>query len=380
MPDVQKLHVLFFVAEDWFFLSHRIGMAKAAIAAGYRVSVMTRVDEGRAQIQVAGIEVHHFALERAGMNLFYEFITILRIMQMYRKIKPDFVHQVAMKPVVYGSLAARLVGIKGRVNALIGLGFVFSSPTFLANLIRPFLKIMLRIALGGKRARLILQNEDDNTFIKSQKLTPESAIRLIRGSGVDPEEYSFTPENLEQVPLVVLPARLLKDKGIMEYVNAARILIKNKKIKVRMALIGKPDPANPSSFTDAQVKAWIDEGIIECWGWQKDMVNVLWQSNVVCLPSYREGLPKALLEAASCGRAIVTTDVPGCRELVVDGVNGWVVPVRDPQALADALEEAIKHPDMREKYIKVARKMIEDIFAQDHIHKQTLDVYREIQS
>ncbi|MGE0109281.1 MAG: glycosyltransferase family 4 protein [Bdellovibrionales bacterium] len=373
-----KPHILFFVAEDWSFLSHRIGIARAAVKAGYRVSLMTRVCEGRQQIEEAGIELHHFALDRAGINPFQELLTFFRIVRMYHKIKPDFVHQVAMKPVVYGSLAARLLRIRGRVNALIGMGFVFSSPTLLAHIIRPCLKLMLHIALGGKKARLILQNEDDVAFFETQKILPSSSIRLIRGSGVDPSHYVMTPEGLDQTPIIILPARFLKDKGIAEFVEAARIL-KDRNVRARMVLVGKPDPMNPSSFSDAQIMAWIDEGVVENWGWSKDMRPILQQANIVCLPSYREGLPKALLEAASCGRAMVTTDVPGCRELVKAGQNGWVVPVRNARALAGALEEAIARPDMRATYIKKSRELIESIFSDTHIHEQTLAVYREIQ-
>ncbi len=379
MP-LSKPQLLFFVTEDWYFLSHRMGLAKAMMEAGYDVSLITQVDKGAAEIEAAGIYLYPLHIKRSGMNLWREAKTFLRIVQIYHKVRPDIVHHVALKPVVYGAIAARLVGITRRVNALAGLGFVFSSYSWRARLIKPVVTLLLLIALSGKKARLIVQNADDVSFFKDKKLVLASSIRLVRGSGVDPSRFLPVPENLEQKPLIVLPARLLQDKGVGEFVDAAREIIKEKGALARFALVGQPDLQNPASFTPAQIAAWEKEGIVEYWGWREDMSEVFASANIACLPSYREGLPKSLLEAAACGRAIVTCDVPGCREIVKHKENGWLVPARDVAALAEALIQAIKQPDLRARYAKYSRKLIEEVFAEKYIYEQTLNIYREIQS
>ncbi|HBM90610.1 MAG TPA: glycosyltransferase family 1 protein, partial [Rhodospirillaceae bacterium] len=274
MPLPSKPHILFFVTEDWYFLSHRMGLARAMMEAGYDVSLITQVDKGAAEIEAAGIHLYPLHIKRSGMNLWRELKTFLRIARIYQKARPDIVHHVALKPVVYGSLAARLVGITRRVNALAGLGFVFSSNSWRARLIKPVVTLLLLIALSGKKARLIVQNADDVSFFKNKKLAPASSIRLVRGAGVDPSRFVVQQENLEQKPLIVLPARLLQDKGVGELVEAARKIIKEKGALARFALVGAPDLQNPASFTPAQVESWEKEGIVECWGWREDMSEV----------------------------------------------------------------------------------------------------------
>ncbi len=373
----RKPKLMFFVTEDWYFVSHRLPLAQTALAAGYDVSLVTRVGDDADTIRDSGIRLYPLDIHRSGGNPFRETRTFLELKRIYAHEKPDIVHHVAMKPVVYGSLAARMVGVKGVVNALAGMGFVFSSSSRKARWLKPLVRRVLKYAVSPYNARLILQNTDDVRMFGEEGLIDPALIRLIRGSGVDPSSYPAVPENNAGLPLVVLPARLLRDKGVLEFVDAARIL-RQRGVAARFALVGEPDPLNPASFNEEDILSWQEEGLVECWGWRDDVAAVFAQANIVCLPSYREGLPKALLEAAASGRAIVATDVPGCREIVRDGVNGWLVPPRDPAALAAALHEAIRRPDLRSLYGRKARAVVEREFSLELVGAETLGIYAEL--
>ena len=345
--------LIFLVTEDWYFVSHRLELAIAARQAGHDVVVVTRVDRHGKRITDAGLALCPVAFNRGGLNPFEEFLTLVRLARIYRREAPDIVHHVALKPVIYGSLIARIVGTRGIVNALGGLGYVFSSVGLRAKVLRWFIKPALKFALGGRKARLIVQNSDDRDRIVTGGLANPGSIRLLRGAGIDPDAYRQVMVASE-MPLVILPARLLREKGVGEFVEAARLL-REKGIKARFALVGKPDPANPASVNQSKIDAWVDEGAVEFWGWQEDMPSVFAQAQIVCLPSYHEGFPKSLLEAAASGCAIVATDIPGCREIIRHGVTGWLVPPQDAKALAGALQQAIEQPAVRKQYGVAAR-------------------------
>lgn len=376
-PPPQK-KLVYLVTEDWYFVSHRLPLALAAREAGYDVSVITRVDRHGATITNNGLTLIPIDFSRSGLGPLHEAATIRHLVSLYKSIMPDIVHHVAMKPVIYGSLAARLAGVPGVVNAMMGLGYVFSSETAKARLLRPAVRIGLKAALSGRNTRVIVQNGDDYDLFQSQGLAHTSTLRLIRGSGVDPAAFTVTHPPAG-VPAVILPARILKDKGVVEFVAAARIL-KSQGVEGRFILAGDPDPLNPAAILDAQIAAWVNEGVVEHTGWLSpdDMKNAMAAASIVCLPSYREGLPKALLEAAASGRAIVTTDVPGCREIVRHGVNGWRVPARDASALAIVLANALRNPDLCRKYGVAGRAMVESDFSLSQVIGATLDVYREL--
>lgn len=370
--------LLYLVSEDWYFVSHRLALAVAAQDAGYDVSVATRVNKDGDNIRNAGLRLLPITFERAGLGPALEIQTIARLIALYRQERPSIVHHVSVKPVIYGSIAARASGVRGIVNALMGLGYVFSSQSAKARALRPAVRAGLGLALRAPNTRVIIQNSDDQALLAQQSLARGKDVRLIRGSGVDPRDFPVTPCP-PGTPLVVLPARLLKDKGVEEFVDAAKIL-KSRGIDARFALVGDPDPLNPASFLKSTVDAWVASGAVEHWGWQPQsaMPSILASSSIVCLPSYREGLPKALLEAAASGRAIVTTDVPGCREIVHHAINGWLVPARDAAALANALQEAINNPALRQSYGEAGRAMVEQEFSMQHVIEQTLAVYREL--
>lgn len=368
--------LLFVVTEDWYFCSHRLGLAKAAHEAGYDVAVATRVDRHGDIIEDAGLRLFPLALKRSGRGAVSELRTIAQLMALYRRERPDLIHHVAMKPVIYGSLAARLTGIKGVVNALAGLGYVFRSTHGRARAMRSMMRPALRSAFAPASTRVIVQNEDDRAQILSLRLAEPGKVRLIPGSGVDLGPYQPASAQSDE-PLVILPARLLRDKGVEEFVAAARAL-RAEGIKARFALVGRPDPANPQSVSPRQVDQWAAEGAVEVWGWQEDMPSVYRQAQIVCLPSYHEGFPKALLEAAASSCAIVATDIPGCNDIVRAGETGWLVPPKTVPELTEALRTAIRSPELRARYGANARRRVEDHYAIDRVVADTLELYREV--
>ena len=368
--------LLYFITEDWYFCSHRLPLALAAQEAGYDVAVVTRINEHGEAIRRAGIRIIPFNLSRQSMNPLSEMAVLARLAVIYRKERPNLVHHVAMKPVLYGSLAARISGVPYVVNALAGMGYVFSSDQPMARLLRPAIGKAFRALLNSGRSRLILQNKDDCAMFIRKRFINEDRIRLIRGSGVDTAVFSPTPEPAG-ISLVMLTSRMLWDKGIKEFVEAARQL-KTRGVEARFVLVGDSDPHNPSAIPNEQLTAWQEEGVIEWWGRRDDMPAVLAQAHIVCLPSYREGLPKVLLEAASCGRPIIATDTPGCREVVRNGENGLLVPVRSTVELSDAIQSLIENPELRQKMGARGREIVVSEFAVVKVVSETLTVYKEL--
>ena len=369
--------LLFLVTEDWYFCSHRLPLAIAAKEAGFEVMVATRVNEHGDMIRDAGLRLLPLtAFCRRGMNPLREWGAIREIFHLYRQVQPDIVHQVALKPVLYGSLAAWPAGCGKVVNALAGLGFVFGSDRMLARLLRPLVRQAFRWLLSRPGRRLILQNRDDmEQFAREGVVTPEKMV-LIRGAGVDTGCFAPMAEPAG-LPLVMLASRLLWDKGVGEFVEAAGLL-RRQGVAARFVLVGDGDPENPATVPPEQLEAWRQEGDIEWWGRLEDMPAVLGQAHIVCLPSYREGLPKVLLEAAACAKPIVATDVPGCREIVRHGENGLLVPPRDGAALGAAINSLLENAELRQQMGVAGRRLVEREFAQEIVIEQTLRLYREM--
>ena len=370
-----QIKILFFVTEDWFVCSHWLPLILATKDAGNDVVVVTRTNRHVEQIMQHGVRVIPFEISRRGSNLFREFNTIVRLAGIYRKEKPHMVHHVAMKPMLYGSLAARLVRVPNTINWVAGMGWLFVSKNRRAKMLQVVVRKALGMLLRG--TSVIVENQDDEAIIASLGVANRD-IHLVRGAGVDTSAYAPSPEP-EGVQLVVLPARMLWDKGVGEFVAAAQQL-RQRGVKARFVLVGEPDEGNPASVSEAQLMVWQKEGVVEWWGRREDMPQVYAQSHIVCLPSYREGLPKALLEAASCARAIVTTNVPGCRDVVRDGDNGLLVEARDAAALANALDRVLADPALRLKMGQRGRERVLNEFSQEKIVAQVLAIYREILS
>ena len=287
------------------------------------------------------------------------------------------VHHVALKPVLYGTLVARLVRTPVIVNALAGLGYLFISHGRKTKIMRAVVKTAFRFLLNRKSDKVILQNPDDVGLLTRSGTIGQRQIALIRGSGVDTKSFYPAPEEAGD-PIVVLASRMLWEKGVGEFVRAARDL-RLEGSRARFVLVGRVDPENPGSIGLDQLIAWNKNGDIEWWGHRDDMANVLRRSHIVCLPSYYgEGVPKALIEAASCGRPIVTTDTPGCREIVREGQNGLLVPPKDSKSLVIALRRLIEDPNFRIRLGIKGRAIVESEFSIEKVVRETLAVYQEL--
>ncbi len=367
--------ILYVVNDAAFFLLHRLSLAQAALADGYEVHVATREDDASKNISLHGFKFHAVPLDRRSTHLLGELNTFFCLCRLYKKIRPDIVHHVTMKPVIYGGLAARLVELPAVVNTLTGLGHIFVNHGLKTKVLRALAKVALRLSLNHRNSVTIFQNPDDQALFIREGLVGEANTVLIKGSGVNITVFYPTAEHSGN-PLVVLASRLLWSKGVGEFVGAARYL--NNRVAARFSLIGNSDPGNPEGIPDAQLQAWQKEGTIELWGWCHNIATVFNKANIVCLPSYREGVPKVLIEAAACGRAIVTTDAPGCREIVRHEVNGLLVPSRDVEALSYALRRLIEDPELRQRMGRAGREIAVAEFSLERVVGETLTIYRNL--
>ena len=374
--DNKKIRVLYLVTEDWYFVSHRLGLAEAVRDAGCEVTVVTRLRDHAEVIRGAGFRLISFLLPRSKLSLISELKSIVNLVRIYRKEQPDLVHHVALKPCLYGSLAALFVPGAAVVNALTGLGFVFTAGHWLRRVLQPAVRLGGRYLFSRRKSRIIVQNPDDMDTLRAAGIIRRQGAAMIRGSGVDLDEFPSLPDP-EGVPTVAMVSRMLWNKGVGELVEAARIL-RERGVRMRTILIGMPDPENPTNIPERQLCEWHDDGLIQWWGFRDVVADVWRQAHVAVLPSYREGLPKSLLEAAACGRPIVATDVPGCREIVENGANGILVPVRDAVALADALEKLLSDAALRRRMGAKSRHLVETRFHVGLVIRDTLDVYESL--
>jgi glycosyltransferase involved in cell wall biosynthesis len=368
--------ILYLISEDWFFCSHFLARAKAAQNAGFEVVVMTHVGSHADTIRSHGLRVLPWNLDRRSLNPLDELKSIFQVWRVYRAERPFLVHHVALKPLLHGSLAARFSGIQHVINAPVGMGYIFSSSDWRARLLRIPIRLALRLLLNPRGSRVIFESPDaEKAFIEENTVRPEDA-RLIRGAGIDLALFQPIPEP-DGAPAVILPARMLWDKGVKEFVTAARQL-KAEGMKARFLLAGAPDTGNFAAIPEETLRAWEKEGVVEYLGFRSDIPDLLRQCAIICLPSaYREGLPKALLEGLAAARPIVTTDVEGCRETVVEGVNGLMVPPRDPTRLANALRSLLADRPKRILMGQASRKLAETEFSQEKVISETLAVYDE---
>ena len=367
------MKLLYLITEDWFFCSHFIERALAARAAGYDVLVVTRVVEKSPQIVSAGLRLIHVPLARRSLNPFSAVWSLLRLIQIYWRERPDLVHHIAMKPIFLGTLAARLVRIRRIINAPVGMGFVYTSKGLLAKVLRPLFWFLMHTLLNPRGSKVILENADDCAALVKNHYVREQDICLIRGAGVDIDKFKPAIRTHNGI-IVMLVARLLWDKGVGEFVDAARLLRINNP-HVRFVLVGSPDSQNPANIPQDQLDTWRAQGDVELWGYQENMPEIWARADIACLPSYREGLPKSLIEALATGLPCVTTDVPGCREVVAPGVNGLLVPARELGPLVCALQSLIDNPALREEMGRNGRKRAVAEFSSDRVIKETLSVY-----
>lgn len=373
------MKILLFANTEWYLYNFRLSLIRAIRDAGAEVVLVSPPGPYGERLVEQGFRWRILPMERRSLNPLSELSTIRALAAIYREEKPDLVHHFTIKPVVYGSIAARLAGVPYRVNAVTGLGHVFIDKGWLVSLIRPLVGVLLKLSLNAHNSLLILQNNDDRELFLANALIDPRHIRIIRGSGVNTTR--FAPRERQPAPdgriRILLATRLLWEKGIGEYVEAARAL-RQQGLDVRFLMGGSADAGNPAAVSARDIEDWVKEGVIEALGHIEDMAAAMDAADIVVLPSYREGTPKVLLEAAASGLPIVTTDVPGCREVVDDGVNGLLVPPRDPAALAAAIRALCTNPDARRAMGAAGRAKMLAEFDEKLVIGNTMDVYREL--
>lgn len=367
--------LLFIVNVDWFFISHRLPIALAAQKAGYDVHIACSFTDRYDFLQQLGFNLHPLDLSRTGTKLMSEIVSFINLFKVLRSVKPNVVHLVTIKPVLYGGIACRILGVRNRVASISGLGYIFIATGLKATFMRAGISALYRFALKGNHAKVIFQNPDDMRQLIDINAISSGQVVMIRGSGVDLGSFPFWPEP-EGVPVVMLMARLLIDKGVVEFVEAARIL-KHQGVKCRFVLVGSTDE-NPKSVSSSLLNIWINEGVVEYWGFSHNPAEIYCQANVAVLPSYREGLPKSLIEAAACGRAVITTDVPGCRDAITPGVTGILVPAKDAKSLAAAVSTLCENDQLRKQLGAAGRKLAEEEFDIKSVINVHLSIYEEL--
>lgn len=377
MPDNPATSILFVVTEDWYFLSHRLELARAARDAGLTVFVATAPGARHAEITAEGFTHIVWRLQRQSMNPLREFATARDLVRIFKQIRPDLVHLVALKPILYGVAAARKAKVPAVVCSVTGLGYVFVDGQWKRRMLQRVVQRAYRRHIYGKpRVHVILQNPDDRRILIKRRMIHASQSSIIRGSGVDLERFAVAPQPTGK-PIVLTHSRMLWDKGIGELAAAAR-WFRQQGIDCEFLLAGAPDPANPASIPEETLREWTDIGDITWLGPRQDIPELLATASLACLPSYREGLPLSLVEAAAAGRAIVATDVPGCREVVQPNRNGLLVPPRDSAALGRALAELLSDSPRRAAMGEQSRQLAAAYLSNEVVLSETLEVYARL--
>lgn len=374
---VRRPRLLFLVGEDWYFWQHRLDLARAAQDRGFSVIVATRVRDYGKKIEDEGFKLLPIHLVRGSRRPVRELTAVVELIRIYRRERPDIVHHIGLKPVIYGAWAARATGVPSMVSMFAGLGHVFSADDLQVKLIRLAIEQALRYSLRHPNCLVIFQNPEDRDQLVRERIVQSGHARVIRGSGVDVSKFIPLAE-VQGDPVVVLASRMLWDKGVGEFVEAARLLMQ-RGIRTKCVLVGRVDMENTVGIAGEQLLAWQKEGVIQWWGYREDMPHVFASAHVVVLPTYYgEGVPKVLLEAAACGRPIVATRVRGCREIVRDGDNGVLVPPRDPDALAQAIARLVRDQALRVRMGARGRQIAVDEFSVEKVARETLAVYQEL--
>ncbi len=370
------MKLILFANTSWYLYNFHLDLARTLLERGDEVILLSPADEYSPALQRAGFRWLDISLSRRSIDPWRETMTLLQVIKIYRRERPDLIHHFTIKCVLYGTLAARFAGIKRMVNSITGLGYVFTSNGLLPRLLRIPVNFAYRRLLS--KSMVTFENPDDQLYSRRAGWVRTGKEVLVSGTGVDIRRFAPLPEP-EGIPLVVMPSRLLWDKGVGEFVEAARLL-RQAGAKCRFILVGKIDKENPSAVPEKTLRSWVENDFVEWWGWREDMPVVYAQASIICLPSYREGIPKSLMEAAASGRPIVAADVPGCREIVREGVTGFLVPPRDPVTLAEALGRLLDDPALRANMGANGRQLALQHFDVRQVIAQMLEIYHQVLS
>lgn len=376
MEREKGIKIFYVFSIDYQLISHRKAVVKAAIANGYDVTVIAQDTGYRKEIEQMGIKFINLPINRVGTNLREEIRTFLFLYKLYSKERPDIVHHVSLKIVLWGGLAARLAKIHGVVNAVNGLGVLFQDGTADSRMKRGILKVM-RFSNNRQNIVTILQNDDDKDFFLTYRAIKPKQVRIIHGSGVDLNEFCYTKPISTEPIKIVFTSRMVEEKGVKDIIEAAKLLRVKYEGKITFWMCGLLE-SNPKAISKDYINRECDGKYIVYKGFCKNVKDILQDSDIVILPSYyREGIPKSLIEATAIGRPIITTDWTGCKETVRDGENGWLIPIKSPKILADKLESLIVDAGLRERMGKASRKLAESAFSIDYVIKRHLEIYKE---
>lgn len=378
MVDYNHKRIVFVCNVDTFFISHRLPLAIHALKLGSEVFLLTKDTGSKSVIEELGIKFINIPFERSGTNPVHEIKCILLLLKNYRRIKPTVIHHITLKAALLGSLAAKLTKNKNIVNAISGLGYNFTDGR--DGILQRIILCLIKFLLKSKNYHIILQNPDDVSFFNNMNLVPEKNIHLIKGSGIDLSTYRFVPKGYDNNNKITIlfPARLLADKGLYELIDSAKKLFDEFSDRIVFILAGNCDLNNLASVSEAEIRSLLVPHYIEWIGFQKEMYQLYVNSDIVILPSYREGLPKSLIEACAVGRPIITTDVPGCRECVLNNVNGLLVTAKDSTSLTLAIKKLIQSPHLLEKMGLESRKLAEKEFSIESVIEKTFSIYEKM--
>ena len=367
-------HICYVLNTDWFFLSHRVPLAAAARDAGARVTVIAP-DTGNAdRIRALGFDFKPIRMSRSGTNPLEDRRLLLDLAALYERLQPDLVHHFTIKPVIYGTLAAKRAGDVRVVNGITGLGHAFD-PGLKRLPLRTLVTMLYRQAGKHPDMRMVFQNSIDRDEFLTRGIVDASRAALIRSSGVPLDEFPYHPNPASETPIVLLAARMLRSKGVGAFIEAAQ-RHRQRGGRAQWVLAGPPDRDNPSSLSQDELEQATREGAVRWLGNVSDMPSLMQRATVVTLPSqYREGVPRVLLEAAATGRPLVGTSVPGVRDIVIHGRTGLQVPTADPGALLSAVETLLADPCLRTRMGQAGRSLVEDTFSVDQVVSETLAVY-----
>jgi len=374
-----KKKILFVVNVDWFFASHRMDLGKAALREGYEVHIATTVTENKIICNQEGFIVHDIYMKRSSINPFHIFRYFLDLIKTINLIRPNIVHLITIKPVLIGGLALKFCNVPAVVFAISGMGYVFIGKKTYHKFLRYVSSIIYRLALNHSNSIVICQNKDDQNLVKNLTNLPYSKFILIKGSGVDINKFSYS-KLPSTIPIVMFPSRILVDKGVMEFIEAAKLTVNSTSFNLpaRFVVVGMVDTENQASLKLSDLMELEKNKIIEYWGHKNNMEKILPQSSIIVLPSYREGLPKVLSEAAACGRPIITTNVPGCREVIENNISGLLVPAKDSKKLSEAIMKLLLDRDLSSSFGKAGRRYAEKNFAIEKIILQHLEIYKSL--
>ena len=375
----RQMKLLIVVNVDWAFITHRLPIAEEAVNKGWKVYVAAK-DTGRAKDINNKIEFINFEFSRSGTNPIKELYSFVKFLRLYRRIKPDVIHHVTLKPVIYGSFAARLTRIRGVLNAISGLGYTFTGEMKgVKGLISKIMVSLMRFGFNSEKMAFVFQNNDDYEELeKLNVFSKKNSFHFIKGVGVNLDEFKFSPIPNNDKTNISIVTRMLWDKGIAELKKASEILKVKYYKKITFTLVGIADEDNKAGVSEKFLKDWEDGEYVKWIGYQTNVVKIYSESDIVTLPSYREGIPRALIEACSIGRPIVTTNAIGCRECVDEGINGFKVPIKSCSELAEAFVKLIEDKELQRQMGKASRIKAEKEFDVEDVKKKHLTIYESL--